>query len=102
MAVRHCVVGSVDRLLVGIGPLFFRELQELSIPGADQVAAVPPVDNKFRHQILRELPVDITHLQYVEHGLVGLPVVADRAGCGVHLQGVREARPLAFDVLNKA
>lgn len=66
------------------------------------MAAVAPVDNKFRHQILREGPVDVAHLQYVEHGFVGLPVIADGARGGVHLQGVRVARPLAFNVLNKA
>ena len=66
------------------------------------MAAVSPVDNEFRHQVLRELSVDIAHLQYVEHGFVGLPVVANGSRCGVHLQGVSVARPLALDVLNKA
>lgn len=49
------------------------------------MAAVPPIDYKLRYQILRELSVDITHLQYVEHSLIRQPIGANGARSGIHL-----------------
>lgn len=46
-------------------PLALHELKKFGAPRALGHAILLPVNNKFRHQLLGELTIDIGHLQHI-------------------------------------
>ncbi len=65
------------------------------------MAAVQPVEAKFRQQLARKVSIYIGHSQNIKNGVVRLPVLWNLPGFGVEIDGVGVMRPLAANVLNK-
>ncbi len=83
-------------------PFPFYLLQELGVPGAIELAAISPVQNKFRYQPLGKIAGDIGQREYLKELFSGLPVCCQWAGHGVLLHRVGEPGPLTFHVHDKA
>ena len=83
-------------------PFPFYLLQELGVPGAIELAAISPVQNKFRYQAFGKIAWDIRQRQHLKKLFPGLPVRRQWAGHGVLLHRVCESGPLAFHMHDKA
>ena len=82
-------------------PLALNELKKLSTPRPLGHTILLPIENKFRHQLLGELAVDIGHLQYIVDRCSGLPLSFNFARHTVLFHHAREKLPLATYMLDK-
>ena len=82
-------------------PLALDELKKLSAPRALGHTILLPVQNKFRHQLLGELTVDIGHLQHIVDRGLGLPLGFNFPRHAVLIHHPSKELPLATNMLDK-
>ncbi len=82
-------------------PLALNELKKLSAPRALGHTILLPVQNKFRHQLLGELTVDIGHLQHIVDRGLGLPLGFNFPRHAVLIHHPSKELPLATNMLDK-
>ena len=83
-------------------PFPFYLLQELGVPGAIELAAIPPVQNKFRYQSFGKIAGNICQREDLKEFFSGLPIRRQWARHGVLFHRVGEPGPLTFHVHDKA
>ena len=82
-------------------PLALNELNKLSAPITLGHTILLPVQNKFRHQLLGELAIDISHLQHIVDRGLGLPLGFNFPRHTVLIHHPSKELPLATDMLDK-
>ena len=82
-------------------PLALNELKKLGAPRTLGHTILLPVQNKFRHQLLGELTIDIGHLQYIVDRGLGLPLGFNFPRHAVLIHHPGKELPLATNMLDK-
>lgn len=82
-------------------PLALNELKKLSAPRTLGHAILLPVENKFRHQLLGELAINIGHLQYIVDRGFRLPLGFNFPRHAVLIHHAGKELPLTTNMLDK-
>lgn len=82
-------------------PLAADMLNKLRVPGAGDIAAIPPVENKFRNRILDKVAIDAALFHQDIHSICrGAPFTGDRDFAATAMVSALGLLPLAPDFFN--